>query len=83
MPADELAWFREMYDEIFVNPKVLRLHFDGERDDGTTGVVDQILGPELAVPEIPTQPGTRTPGRSHVRCSTSMSPRSVPAAAPT
>ena len=52
MPSDELAWFREMYDAIFVNPKVLRLHFDGERDDGTTGVVDQILGPELTVPEI-------------------------------
>ena len=53
MPADELAWFREMYDAIFVNPKVLRLHFDGERDDGTTGVVDQILGPELSVPDDP------------------------------
>ena len=52
MPSDELAWFLEMYDEIFVNPKVMRLHFDAERDDGTTGVVDQILVPELTVPEI-------------------------------
>ena len=41
-----------MYDEIFVNPKVMRLHFDAEREDGTMGVVDQILVPELTVPEI-------------------------------
>lgn len=52
MPADELVWFREMYDALFVNPKVLRLHFDAERDDGTPGVVDQILVPEMTVPEI-------------------------------
>ncbi len=31
---------------------MLRLHFDGERDDGSTGVIDQILGPELTIPEI-------------------------------
>ena len=37
MPSDELAWFLEMYDEIFVNPKVMRLHFDAEREDGTAG----------------------------------------------
>lgn len=41
-----------MYDAIFENTRVLRLHFDGERDDGTAGVIDQILGPELTVPEI-------------------------------
>jgi hypothetical protein len=49
---DELAWFREIYDPIFENKRVLRLHFEGERDDGTIGVVDQILGPELTIPEI-------------------------------
>jgi hypothetical protein len=50
--ADELAWFRTIYDEIFQTPKVLRLHFDGEREDGSTGVIGQILGPELTIPEI-------------------------------
>ena len=49
---DEIRWLREIYGELIANERAFRLHYEHVRDDGVSGVIEQIFMPELLCPKL-------------------------------
>jgi ectoine hydroxylase-related dioxygenase (phytanoyl-CoA dioxygenase family) len=50
--ADEIARLRDLYAEVVADPGGLTLTYQGERADGSTGVITQVFAPDLKRPEL-------------------------------
>src|SRR5436305_2129273 len=50
--ADEVVALQEIYADLLADPNGLKLTYQGEREDGTPGVITQVFAPELKRPEI-------------------------------
>ena len=47
---EEIADLRELYAKMLDTEA--RIHFEGKREDGSTGVIEQVIAPELTHPEL-------------------------------
>src|SRR5437763_8527975 len=50
--ADEVVALQEIYADLLADPNGLKLTYQGEREDGTSGIITQVFAPELKRPEL-------------------------------